>query len=457
MPDPSAQTAHRRPSFPIPRHRLPSTGLISTFAFVLAFTSLIPYPGYPIGENTGLEAYDVISFALLPALLLMGVPKRQFAAVFLLLVPAAISASAATMNGHIQSMHTGIAVLIGSTLSFAPLLTAGIVARHECLPAILKGVCLATVIHVAAGAWQVYAFAHGFFPFLAILKNPGYTPLAPLADTWVQYIRRPFGLFPEPSAMAAALVPWLVVLTGLVLYPDISPIKPGRVLKALMLAALSGGVWLVIWSRSGFIVPMIVILAAVATPRAIKAISEFYIVRRLAFVAISVAAIWMVIVFAQSQFGNRLETSTAADPWAARRSSLEIGVRLPNTDLQTLMLGVGPGQSTVILQSDEGLDTIWSVTIRQYADTGMVGLFGMLGLAGMVTFAILRSSARLLGLAAAVSWLFGVTVVTSYGLNAVWFFLVTLLNWDLLFPVEQARAWLPAIQVSRMSTKGALA
>lgn len=412
---------------------IPSERIMVFVAFGLALTSLLPYPGLAVGNNTGLEMYDALSLAVVPLVLIMGVPKRHLAAFMLFLVPAAISAVVAAGAGRIESVTTGAAVLVGLVLGFIPLICIGVFARKSYFTAILHGVCLATVIHTAAGAYQVYAFANGFFPFLGILRNPGYMPLDAVAENWTLYIRRPFGLFPEPSAMAASLVPWLIIMVGLLLYPDISPVVLGKGTRLWVLIAAAGGIWLVIWSRSGFVVPMILMLVALSIPRAVKAVSEVFVVRRMALVLVAIAAIWLMVIFAQNQFGNRLETSTAADPWADRRSSLEIGVRLPNNDLESLFLGVGPGQSTIILQDTKGLDTVWSVTIRNYADTGLFGLFCMLAIGGIVMFAILRSPVRYAGALAAVAWLFGITFVTSYGLNSIWFFLAFLLNWDHVF------------------------
>jgi hypothetical protein len=66
---------------------------------------------------------------------------------------------------------------------------------------------------------------------------------------------------------------------------------------------------------------------------------------------------------------------------------------------------------------------------------GRHGAFAMLAGSVMIFRAIVRSSARVLGMTAFGVWAAGVTVTTSYPHQApLWLFLGLLLEWDRVFP-----------------------
>jgi hypothetical protein len=85
------------------------------------------------------------------------------------------------------------------------------------------------------------------------------------AELYAQYVRRPCGLFPEPSAMSAAPGPWLMVLAGVLIGAAVR-VKSGRLRSTPRLwAALFGGLSLLALSRSG-LTPIVALgVALVAT------------------------------------------------------------------------------------------------------------------------------------------------------------------------------------------------
>jgi hypothetical protein len=129
--------------------------------------------------------------------------------------------------------------------------------------------------------------------------------------------------------------------------------------------------------------------------------------------------------------------------WGLRGISIQAGLT-SNTDLTSLAIGVGPGQSTPIIRrqlagvplpSDQDELAIFSLTVCHYMETGLVGALAILAVLVMALRAITRSSAVLLGLSALGTWLVGVMATTSYmPLSAIWLFLGAMLCWDRLFP-----------------------
>jgi hypothetical protein len=439
-----AEYIHTAPALVMPAEGIAGerpTRLMQAVCTLFVLSAFLPYPGLPIGDHTGLELHNLLTLALVPFALMTGVDLRLFAAFIMLLIPPFVSAIAGATLGRIDAFNVVIAVLMNTIVCFLALLPASMFARKEYLTSILRGVGIALGIHVAAGAYQVYAFANGYFPFLPILRNPSYVPLSTKADEWVQYMRRPFGLFPEPSAMSASIGPWLVVSFALLLYPHLCPVALGKVARIAMLITTGGGIWLVIWSQSAFVGPLILALVCISLPRGMQALANFYLIRRLAFVLLAIASAWMIVVFASAQFGGRLESSKAVDPWAERRSSLEIAMAIPSRDPFDFVFGVGPGRSTLLMQEEEGIDTVFSLTIRSYAEGGLLWVFCTSVVGVLILRSIRGSSARGVGICALIVWLIGITVVTSYNMSAIYLLLGVLVTWDRIFPTTQPEPW----------------
>jgi hypothetical protein len=147
--------------------------------------------------------------------------------------------------------------------------------------------------------------------------------------------------------------------------------------------------------------------------------------------------------------------------WGFRGLSIVAGLT-SNTDPISLIIGVGPGQSTPIIRQqlagvplppDQDDLAIFSLAVCYYMETGLVGALALLVVLAMAVQAIVRSSALLLGLAALGTWLVGVGATTSYmPLSAIWLFLGAMLRWDRLFPRPAA----PAHEMGPYSLKSRL-
>ena len=113
----------------------------------------------------------------------------------------------------------------------------------------LAAACAAIFVHALIGFYQVRSFSHDEFPLLFLYRNPSFKSMEEWSRVYAVYIKRPCGLFPEPSAMAASLGAWLVLLAGLLLDPSTGKRSAGGGKFAVIALAL--GFVLVALSRSG--------------------------------------------------------------------------------------------------------------------------------------------------------------------------------------------------------------
>jgi hypothetical protein len=273
------------------------------------------------------------------------------------------------------------------------------------------------------------------------------------APTFARYNKRPFGLFPEPSAMAASLGPWLVLVAGLLLEPRLRrAIGFDRPWRAR--AALVGGSSLIVASRSGFMGIYFLSIFLLLLDNLRKAALRYEVPKMLALIGLFAAAL-VGGVYATCQLTANLDDKVDSS-WGYRYASIRMALT-SNTDALNLLIGFGPGQSAPILEKtwtgpsyDEefGNLAVFSLAARHFMEMGLVGTLALAIVLGMVLRSILRSAAVPLGLSALLSWLVAVALTTSYmPLSAIWLFLGAMLSWDDLFPVTDPFAG-PSVAVA---------
>jgi hypothetical protein len=304
---------------------------------------------------------------------------------------------------------------------------------------VLKAAAFAILVHSLIGFYQIYSFRNEEFPLLFLYKNPSFRSLEEWSPVYARYIKRPCGLFPEPSAMAASLGPWLVLLTGFILDPVQAKRLGWRSGKGA--AAVACGFVLLPLSRSGctFAIMAAVMVLCVAKFRG--QFTSFGVGKLLSLTAVLLGGIG-VLAYAISGLSQGYEERIASS-WGVRGMSIQAGLT-SNIELGSLAFGVGPGQSPPIigrklagvpLTEDEGTLAIFSLTVCYYMETGLIGACAMLAVLMIALRAIVRSSAVLLGLCSLATWIVGVGAATSYmSLSAIWFYLGLMLCWDRLFP-----------------------
>jgi hypothetical protein len=413
-------------------------------AWGFALSCFFPYPALVLGGNTGLQLSQLLSLAAVPLLCTLP-PGRPLRALLGLLSAIYVSGFATVASGATSSLDVVPKEAVALTLSLLVLWPAEWATRRDRFGAVLNAAILAIAVHAVIGLIQVYSFRHDAFPLLWLYKNPSFKSMESWSTIYARYIKRPCGLFPEPSAMGASLGPWLVLLSGLVLDPRLGSASGWRGGKKASLALGLGFVLLTL-SRSGSTFPTLgaVLVVAAATTlgsrgrgRSRRTGPGRFLLPVLVLAAV-VAGLGYAAHRLSQGFGARVESS-----WGLRALSIQAGL-CANTEPFGLVFGVGPGQSTAVLRThlawvplpdDQEELAVYSLAVLFYMENGLIGLLAMLGGLAVALRAIARSGAVVLGLCTLGTWLVGTVLTTSYmALSAIWLFLAVLLSWDQLFP-----------------------
>jgi hypothetical protein len=426
----------------------PLAAFLSVF---FVFACFFPTPALPIAANTGLQAGQFLALLALPLLLLRGLPHRQTLALALLFLPVLVSGFATVISGRALSDAVALNSVAVFLLILLVLLPAGRMANERYVWRLLSGVALAVVTHAVVGAYQVYAFSRGVFPLLGLYQNPSYKSNDTLqagGEVWATYVQRPFGLFPEPSALTASIGPWLILFVGLLLYPRLR-VGIGRGTMLLLAVATLSGVALVLVSRSGYTVALVAGLLLVSLPALRRNLLRLHRPEALFTLILLTLAGLAVAILAVAYLGPRFEPGQNAS-WTARLSSYVWGISYLGTSPSNFLFGVGPGQSFLTLQSSDilgplpegpagqSVDAVWSAMVVYIQETGLLGILALALLMTLVLRAVARSSARLIGFTCLGAWTFGIVLTTSYpSLLPVWLFLGVLLSWDRIFVVRR--------------------
>lgn len=404
----------------------------------LAMSCFFPYPALAIGGNNGLQLNQALAIGCVPWLCFRA-PGRPFRALLMILIPIYLSVFFNVMIGEALAPSVLPKEAVSLTLALLVLWPTELVATQRWFREVLNAAALAILVHAFIGLYQIISFRNDEFPLLFLYKNPSFRSLEEWSPIYARYIKRPCGLFPEASAMAASLGPWLVLLTGLLLDPVQARRlgwRPGRGALAVACGSL-----LLALSRSGCTLAIMAAVLVYCVGKFRGQLTSFGLGKLLAMAAVLLGG-GGVLAYALSGLSQGYEERVASS-WGIRGKSIEAGLT-SNVELGNLAFGVGPGQSppiigrrmaSVQLPEDEGTLAIFSLTVCYYMEMGLLGALAMLAVLSVVLRAILRSSAPLLGFCTLAPWLMGVGATTSYmSLSAIWFFLGILLCWDQLFP-----------------------
>jgi hypothetical protein len=409
-------------------------------ARVFVGSCFFPYPALALGANTGLQLSQALALIGAP-LVCFRSPGRPVRALLLILTPVYLSALVNSMLDAVPSADLLPKESVALTLAVLALWTAEFLAQRRAFADVLAAACGAIFIHALIGLYQVYSFSHDEFPLLFLYRNPSFKSMELWAKTYALYMKRPCGLFPEPSAMGASLGPWLVLLAGLLIDPAHARAIGWRS-GIFALIAISAGFLLIALSRSGSTFAIMASVAVVCLGKMpVWLRSSFGFGKLLMLGAVLIGAVGVVAYAAyhlSQGFQDRVDSS-----WGLRGMSIRAGLT-SNSDPASLAFGVGPGQSTPIIRrelggvplpEDQDELAIFSLTVCYYMEMGLLGGLAILAVLGMVLKAVVRSSAVLVGMCALGTWLVGVMATTSYmALSPIWLFLGALLSWDRIFP-----------------------
>ena len=183
---------------------------VALLAAALGFFCFMPYPALAVGNNSAIQIGNVLTLLAGLPILFISWRHRPFWLYPLLLAPLVLSALkvAAAGDGELDLVFKSIALWALSALS---LIVTQLYAPKYALE-LLTGIAAATLVHVAVGCWQLYGFSIGEFPLVELYVNPSFLSVQDNARIIARYTQRPFGVFPEPSAMSASLAPWVLPL-----------------------------------------------------------------------------------------------------------------------------------------------------------------------------------------------------------------------------------------------------
>ncbi|HEV7299969.1 MAG TPA: hypothetical protein VGN72_11440 [Tepidisphaeraceae bacterium] len=428
-----APSAHLpRTELPLEYRTIPSSlddsGRFALLVGSLGFFSLIPYMGIPVGDQTALQVGHFLAALICAGLLFVSWRNRPFWIYPLMIAPLCLSVLRVSVEGN-GDASLGLKSLLVWMTSLVPLLAVQLCAPRYLL-AFLTGAACATLLHFAVGLWQLMVFASGEFPLLWLYYNPSFLSVQDNAVTIARYQRRPFGIFPEPSAMSSSLAPWVLLwmanLLGLVRFR----LTPERWQRILFACAAAGGLSLIIFSQSGH--AAITLLAAavfIATwfVRS-KATSGTYATILLMFGVITPFMLWMAITSLANRVGG---SEMGNSSWEDRSQSLLIGLNLwLDTGVANAICGFGLGLTSPVLSREYQLEAVWSVLLTYVYETGLIGVVAV-GCVAMHLVRCWRKSGYSAAFAAiTMVWLVGVTITTSYlQLLSLWMTLGWLSIW----------------------------
>jgi hypothetical protein len=407
-------------------------------AVVFGFACMFAFPAIPIGRRLAIDATILLTAAwvFLYPRIIFG-PSLPF--IVLVMLPLVQSILATWISGSAIDPAMMPKSVVAYFLSVIPMVAAYELIRAGRLREVLIGVLFALPVHATIAVYQIITFDQGTLPLLGLMDtNPGMAMSSETAALYAEFTRRPFGLFAEPSAMAACVGPWLVLFAGLVTDKDRWPAL--RMPRGILALGLMAGCFLLAVSQSGqtalVLAGMVMALSATAVRREKASTARSHSLRG---VAVLLAAIVATAIGVSNIFGELGMEARTESSWSARLNSLTFVSNALLHDVWTFLFGVGPGQSFPMIEHGArfarnlppNVSSIWSLTGSYVAETGLFGLLCIGAIAFVAAVSIWESAERTLGIACAVVWLTGIVFATSYSQQpAIWFFLAVLLNWS---------------------------
>ena len=399
------------------------------FAAAFAFLCFFPYPAIPAGNNSAIQIGNI---ATLLALLCTSASLWQSVgpvAALLVMMPMVSTLKVLVIDNADASVCFKQAA--ASAISLLTLLAVQLHAPRHAL-AMLVGVAIAILVHVSVGILQLYSFSSGVFPLADLYVNPSFLSVQDNAETIARWIQRPFGIFPEPSAMSCSLAPFVLFFAAVVLNVVRMKNPPSRWQRALFAAAAAGGLGLIIVSRSGHAVPTVAamtVLMVVWTVRA-RATAKTYLL----LLSLFCVVLPLVLVFAIDALSSRVTggSQLGNDSWAERSNSLLIGYRLwSGHGIATVLLGMGPGMTSAGVNDVSGISAVFSILFAYVYDTGLLGLIALIWVAHRLFLTWREARWSIAFFVVAIVWTIGVAVVTSYSqLLPIWVALGLLSCWN---------------------------
>jgi hypothetical protein len=410
---------------------LPRSSATALLLVAFGFFAFLPYPALSIGGSSAIQMGNVLTLLTCFPLLMVFTGQQRHQAIWtlpVLLAPLLLSILGASLGGDdLMLSFKTIAVWLISALA----MTATQLHAPRYALELLTGIALATLLHVALGVYQLYCFSSNVFPFPDLYVNPSFLSVQDNANIIARYIQRPFGLFPEPSAMTASLAPWVLLWIaesfGLLRFRR----EPPPWQRWIFSLAAAGGLALIILSQSGHAAVTLASLAlfsAVGFKRC-RATLRTYITLLIAICVIAPC----IFYFGAQSLGERIggKSPLGNSSWEERSDSLAIGLKLVlQGNFTTIVFGLGAGLSAPAIWSSSRIDAVFSVLLTYIYETGLVGVAAVGVVASHLGRIAITTTWKVAFLCILFTWLVGVTLTTSYAqLLPLWIALGWLTVW----------------------------
>jgi hypothetical protein len=387
------------------------TGAVHKFqAFAIALaviSSFAPYLGIPVGNNTSFPLSSLFALMLLPSMLERGHTVSRY----VLLTFALVSIEAVTVDFRYGSFD------FKAPIFFCVLVMTGIafleLSRNE-VTLILKVLRVANPLEVAFALIQKYLFLdHSQLPFSSYYNLAGFASVNDNLAVILNYVRRPFGLYPETSFMVAALA--MTFACQFLIARKLDRLRPGD------LVSYAGLVWLFSISGSGasYVSILLLSLYLASGIRRTK-------LRNLVYVFASLTPIPAFVIVTQ------LRNSANNWSWDDRLTSIIATFLYTFRDPFKLFFGGGLGSvsqafssgkiPTFGLEYSHDIPDIYSVLGRVICELGLC--FGLPFLLVMVRFIFTAGREKLReGLFLFALWVLAAGLTTSYA-SCVWIWIM---------------------------------
>jgi len=382
-------------------------------AGLLGFACFLPYPAINVGGTSAVQMGNILTLLMVLPVAPLLLFRRPFHIVPLAIVPLLVSTLAVAATGS-DDFLLSVKITVALIVSLMTIWAAQLYAPRYSM-ALLTGVAVATVLHALVGFWQFYSFRSATFPIPQLYVNQSFLSVQENVNTIARYIQRPFGIFPEPSAMSSSLAPW--VLLWAAYFCDIIRFKqqPARWQRLMFAAAAAGALMLMILSRSGHAAITLTALAAIGLIWAFRTKVKPQV--QLSVLAVGALALPFVLMLAFDAMADRLGgvSKMGNSSWEDRTSSLVIGFRLfAEGGLGTALFGVGPGISSPALWDLVRLEAVWSILLSYIYETGLLGAIAVVWVGRELMRAWKGAGRDLAFPLIFFVWLVGITITTSY-------------------------------------------
>jgi hypothetical protein len=411
---------------------------------IVTFLCFFPYPSAPVGNYTGLQ----MIFFVCPFIVLFTTFQRptfrSLVVFILIMVPYLLAGTIALIRGTTIISTNTYKAAPAYILCLLPMLAIAPFVDRKNRAALLSTIAAATVIHGAFGLFQWVAFKQGIFPFKEWFNNNSFM----LAEN--DLLGRPMGYFPEPSAMAAVLGPFLMLMIAFLADRRKKPmLSTGE--RQFMFIAVALGLALLALSKSGFILPFAVSLVAV-TLLGLPALGGRGLMHKIVLYCVFVVVVCVISIWTWTLVQDRFETEfTLAGSWSGRLDSIVQSMEILSAEGSArLWFGVGSNQAHLHMEQTGTYQTfggmtrfgaVYSVLFTYILETGLLGALAFMGVIVISVRSILRSDFAMGGMAVLFCWFSAITATTSYFvLPGLWLCLGLLVIWDRLFPIGDTEA-----------------